>query len=138
MNGACWGVGCKKQGVASLLAWQQRYCFESPQTSYCVEVEGERRCHQAAEKNISNTDRLIKSERRALTSTFTRAASEHGQAAGTLAGGKKQFFTPLITRHTANSIPFYWESDSPSGLLEFKQAGPISYPSNTTELQYLP
>lgn len=42
MNGACWGVGCKKQGVASLSAWQQRYCFESPQTSYCVKVEGEK------------------------------------------------------------------------------------------------
>lgn len=36
-------------------------------------------------KNISNTDRLIKSERRALT----QAASEHGQMAGTLGGGKK-------------------------------------------------
>lgn len=30
MNRTCWGVGCKKQGVASLLAWQQRYCFEPP------------------------------------------------------------------------------------------------------------
>lgn len=137
MNGACWGVGCKKQGVASLLAWQQRYCFESPQTSYCVEAEGEE-MPSSCRKNISNTDRLIKSEHRASTSTFTRAASEHGQVAGTLSGGKKQFFTPLITRHTANTIPFYWESDSPSGLPEFKQAEPISYPCNTTELQYLP
>lgn len=112
MNGACWGVGCKKQGVASLLAWQQRYCFESPQTSYCAEAEGEK-MPSSYRKNISNTDRLIKSECRASTSTFTQAASEHGQTPGTLGGSKKQFFTPLITRHTASTIPFYWESDSP-------------------------
>lgn len=38
-----WGVGCKKQGVASLLAWQQRYCFKPPLPEKCAKVkEGEK------------------------------------------------------------------------------------------------
>lgn len=144
MKGTCWGVGCKKQGVASLLAWQQRYCFAPRRLKTVWRKEGERMPSSCLYLYIYRYTYT-------RTNTYKRVCvplEQSGQVnLHTVHGAKRQTCLTAAVKTILQTFnnqthsqyqPLYWESDGPAGLSEFKQAEPISYPSKTTQQQCLP